>query len=434
MIVDQLCYGVSGGAAGAAQRIHAGLLAAGVDSRYWHSPKLSRSEMPETQPLVWPSNTDARPLNRAFDRLSRTASLTWAKRRHRPGPSPTREYFSSGRLRHATPFPTSQLTGDVLMIHWVGKLFDYPTFFQSLPKQRPIVWVLHDMNPFTGGCHFSAGCDRFERGCGSCPQLDHAHASDPSARTMAMKTELYRELDLHVVSVSHWMSEQAKRSMPMRNAASHHVIPLGIDIQAFAPIEKSQAKAALGLRSDRKVIAFGADVATNRRKGFHCLMEAWPRLDPNQVQGIMFGGGDAPQLPSNVAPIRHFGYIRDALQKQLFYSAADMFVMPSLEDNLPQTGLEASACGTPVVAFDAGGIPDYVRHHNTGLLAPTGDSEALAVQIKWMLDHPEQRLAMGVKAREMMQQEFTGPLETSRYQALLQQVVRGASAAGKRVA
>ncbi|TWT82873.1 Capsular glucan synthase [Planctomycetes bacterium CA13] len=434
MIVDQICYDVTGGAAGAAQRIHGGLVGAGVDSRYWHSAKIDGSTMPATQPIRWARDNNQNPVHQVWDQIQRTASLTWAKRRHRPGPSEKREYFSLGRLRHATPFPTSQLTGDVLAIHWVGKLFDYPTFFKSLPADRPIVWVLHDMNPFTGGCHFSGGCERFQNGCGHCPQLDHPRFSDPSARTLKMKTALYRDLNLHVVAPSRWLGEQAKQSMPFKHANSHHVIPYGIDVQAYAPIDKAKAKAALQIDPNRTVIAFAADSATNRRKGFHHLMEAWPAFDSHRVEGIMFGGGDAPALPADSASIRHFGYVHDLTRKQLLYSAADVFVMPSLEDNLPQTGLEASASETPVVAFDAGGIPDYVRPNVTGLLAPTGNSDALATQIQWMIDHPVERRTMGIQAREMMVEEFAGPVETARYQTLFREIVSEPIAREKRVA
>jgi glycosyltransferase involved in cell wall biosynthesis len=166
-------------------------------------------------------------------------------------------------------------------------------------------------------------------------------------------------------------------------------------------------------------------------------MEAWPKLPGERVQGVMFGAGEAPTLEAGQAPIgqqapiRHLGFVRDPERLRLIYSAADMFVLPSLEDNLPQTGMEAMSCGTPVVAFAAGGIPDYVRPEQTGLLAPVGDSESLARQLRRLVETPELAGRLGANARKMMLAEFQQPIESARYLELLDSILAARRSASR---
>ncbi len=444
MIVDHLSYGLSGGAAVAALRIHDGLRKRGVDSRYWHAPgvehpvgsharvakPIARRRRRRTRriasTLQWPSPFNQSPIGQLVSNVTRTAKDLEVKIRHLRHRPEGFEYFSTGRLRYATPWPRQQLDGDVLVLHWIGKLFDYPSFFGSLPKDRPVVWVLHDMNPFTGGCHFSAGCDRFTQQCGHCPQIAASGDRDITFETLRMKRRLYDGLNLHVVAPSHWLSAEAKRSVPFAGAASHRVIPYGLETDRFTPVERAEARRALNLSDDKRIVLFGAASSENRRKGFHCLLEAWSEMPRETVLGVMFGAGEAPTLGSDQAEIRHLGFINDAEKLRLVYSAADLFVLPSLEDNLPQTGMEAMSCGTPVVAFAAGGIPEYVRPGETGSLAPTGNSRALARDICELLEHPEERHRMGVRARQMMVEEFSQPIESARYAEFLGSLVPSA--------
>lgn len=468
MIVDHLCYGVTGGAAIAALRIHDGLRLRGIDSRFWHAPGLSDpghaataatpaadhasndQADPSCHPLSWPTPFHRNALEQWFSKATRTARDLEVKFRHLRFRPDGYEYFSTGRLRYATPWPTDQLQGDVLVLHWIGKLFDYPSFFDTLPQDRPIVWVLHDMNPFTGGCHFSAGCDRFTKHCGHCPQIASSSECDITFQTLRMKRRLYEGLNLHVVAPSEWLIREAKRSIPMSGCRSHQVIPYGLKTDLFAPVDRRQARRALSLdqldpavgtqhvddaqgddQARKRIVLFGAASNENRRKGFHCLLEAWSKLPADSVQGLMFGEGQAPQLGPGLPEIRHLGFVSDPAMLRLVYAAADLFVLPSLEDNLPQTGLEAMACGTPVVGFATGGIPDYVRPGETGLLAETGDTEALARQILRLVEQPELADQMGRQARTMMVGEFSQPIESERYAELFSSLVATRGIAGR---
>jgi hypothetical protein len=287
------------------------------------------------------------------------------------------------------------------------------------------------MNPFTGGCHFSAGCNGFRHRCGNCPQIAGSADDDITAKTLEMKRQLYAGLNLHVVAPSRWLSDEAQRSIAFAEAASHQVIPYSLDTKRYSPVDRIAARRALNLDPEKKIVLFGAASIGNRRKGLHELLEAWADLPADSVQGLMFGSGEAPVIGDGQAPIKHLGFIGEPEQLRLAYSAADVFVLPSLEDNLPQTGLEAMSCGTPVVAFDAGGIPDYVRPGKTGLLSPAGEAKGLAAQIRALLDHPEWRERMGRTAREVMVREYSQAVESARYTQLLESILEGATAGGR---
>ncbi len=436
MIVDHLSYGVSGGAAIAALRIHQGLRKRGIESRFWHAPgqhegyRPGENDSPDAapQPIVWPKVRHQSALASFVSNGKRTVSDLVVKARHLRYRPDGFEYFSTGTLRRETRWPDDQLRGDVTLLHWVGKLFDYDSFFETVPRQHPIVWVLHDMNPFTGGCHFSAGCDRFTKQCGNCPQISASSPRDVTFAALKRKRRLFDGLNLHVVAPSQWLSREAQRSVPFGDAASHRVIPYGLETELFTPVEKLAARRALGLDPAKRIVLFGAASGANRRKGFHCLLEAWGQLPSANLLGVMFGGGDAPDIPPGQAEIQHLGFIHDPERLSLLYSAADLFVLPSLEDNLPQTGMEAMACGTAVAAFDAGGIPDYVRPGETGALARTGDAHDLAREIRGLLDQPEQMREMGSRAREMILREYSQPVESACYAEFLQNLIDGGAA------
>ena len=375
------------------------------------------------RPLRWPSPFNPSPIGQLVSSVTQTARDLGVKLRHFRRRPQGFDYFSTGRLRYATPWPGQQLEGDVLVLHWLGKLVDYPSFFGSLPQDRPVVWVLHDMNPFTGGCHYSAGCDRFTKQCGNCPQIAASGDRDITFQTLRMKRRLYEGLNLHVVAPSHWLSAEARRSVPLAGVRSHRVIPYGIETDRFTPVDRTEARRALNLSDDRRIILFGASSSENRRKGFSCFLEVWSEMPREKALGVVFGAGGAPRLGPDKGEIRDLGFIHDSRMLSLVYSAADLFVLPSLEDNLPQTGMEAMSCGTPVAGFAAGGIPDFVRPGQTGLLAPIGDSKALARQICELLDQPDELRRMGARARELMVDEFSQPIESARYLDFLRSVI-----------
>jgi len=419
MIVDQFQTQLTGGAAQAALRLHRALLPQGVTSRLWYASKNPPTSTDVAcEPVKW-----ARQSGHPWQFIAAVAagarrrlSLKREKRRYLRGRQPSAELFSRPRLWHDTPHDTTAAPADVIQLHWIAGLIDYPSFFGSVPASFPIVWTLHDMNPFTGGCHYSEGCQRYSGRCGDCPMLAHPSDNDLSRRSFQIKRDALRDKNLHVVTPSRWLAAEARRSAILASVKSFQVIPNGLDTTVFAPMNKRAAKKTLGLPVDRFVIGFGAESLAARRKGFPEFRAALEQLDTDlPVSGLAFGDGELPPLDHSHVELRSAGYVRDEARLAAVYSAADVFVVPSLEDNLPQTGIEALACGTPVVGFDIGGIPDFVRPHQTGLLATKGDATDLARQIAWMLQHPQACQHMSRQARDTAIREFTAERQAERY-------------------
>ena len=212
---------------------------------------------------------------------------------------------------------------------------------------------------------------------------------------------------IHIVCPSRWLADCARRSTLMGDWPIS-VIPNPIDLNVWAPCDQAQARALLGLQADRPLVVFGAmGGSADPRKGADLLLEALQRLR-SQVAGtplehlelVVFGQSRPAQPPDFGFPIHYSGPLHDDLSLRLLYAAADVFVIPSRQDNLPNTGLEAHACGTPVVAFATGGLVDIVDPQITGALAQPFDPLSLAAAIRWVLENPQRRRQLGAAARQ----------------------------------
>lgn len=417
---------IDGGAGGAAIRLHQSLRGIGVDSRFVYSKDRNKSKAKSHLDV---SHVEAtwRPRGRwqrwtnGVGHHIKQKQFKFATR-NQPG---GRDLFTSPHGRDGTEIDRSEFSaGDVIHLHWISKFIDWQQFFESIPRAMPIVWTLHDMNPLTGGCHFSGGCDHFASGCGNCFQLGYPKPNDISHRILGIKKQSIRGRNLHVVAPSVWLIEQARKSVTMANAISFHRIPYSIDLEQFRPVNQQMARRNLGIEHDDFVIVFGAMGIGNARKGARQLVEALSSLaGEKRVRLLTFGNGQLPIGNAAMPAMTELGLLKDKVDLQMAYAAANLFVMPSLEDNLPLTGLEAMACGTPVVAFDSGGIPDYVRQNVTGRLAKSGSSEDLAKQLRWALEHVDQMTAMGIAARKMVESEYAAPTEAMAYQSLYRQIL-----------
>jgi glycosyltransferase involved in cell wall biosynthesis len=418
MIVDLLNTYTVGGAAAAALRLHESLRSHGVASRFWYKatkhPIVDRPD--DARPLNWPTKSGGK-----VRELFRQVWMRRERKRALRGRGAGQEVFTSPRHYHPTKYT---LGADILNLHWVADWLDLPSFFTSLRANLPVVWTLHDMNPFTGGCHFSGDCRAFIEHCRHCPQLGQPHKNDLSTRGFKIKQQALRKQGLHIVAPSRWLMQQAQQSRLFATAESFQTIPYGLDTDLFAPADKQLSKQQLGLPTDNIVIGFGADSFQRRRKGLSQLLQALTQVASPEVTGLMFGQCDGrdrhdPGLPV----IRSMGYVSDRAKQARIYAATDIFVLPSLEDNLPQTGLEAMACGTPVVAFDSGGISDYVRVGRTGLLARSGNSGDLAHQLRRLIKDRCMRCQMGANARAMVEQEYSRRHEATAYIDLFQRLI-----------
>jgi glycosyltransferase involved in cell wall biosynthesis len=313
---------------------------------------------------------------------------------------------------------------DIINLHWVAQFIDYDSFFKVAPTVAPIVWTLHDMNPFTGGCHYSLECNRYEESCGFCPQLGSNHEADVSHQIWREKTGILKQVPkggLHIITPSHWLADRVRASSIM-GSLPFTVIPNGLDTRVFCPQDRQEARRVLGIPQDRKVILFVANTLRIRHKGFALLLEALNHLEVSDEYLLVSLGSGQPPLGGGVEHL-HLGHINDNQRIAQVYSAADVFVIPSLQDNLPNTVMESMACGTPVVGFDVGGIPEMVRQGETGLLAPPHDVNALRETIVRLLGDDELRAAMGENCRQVALAEYSLEVQARGYLKLYHQLL-----------
>lgn len=296
--------------------------------------------------------------------------------------------FSPASLSYGHPDQGLLARADVICAHWIAGAF--LNFRQLRAVTKPIVWRLSDIWPFSGGCHYPGECSRFERACGSCPQLGSAAEDDLSRRGFNAREREYRELDLTIAAPSRWIADLARRSRLFGSRRIEY-IPTGIDLELFRPRDLRAARQQLGLPEIGSIALFGALGATeDPRKGYSHLVRTIENLaiaGRRELTLVVFGGSTEGALASIAGfPVRHLGRIDDEAALATVYSAADVLIAPFLEDNLPNVVLEAIACGTPVAAFSAGGIPDAIDHESTGYLAPVGNDRELARGVSVLLD------------------------------------------------
>jgi glycosyltransferase involved in cell wall biosynthesis len=350
--------------------------------------------------------------NQSFTRRNLAAlAKAWRNRRNAPDCLVTSpRWIRRTSLQAVGPIP------DVVNLHWISRWIDQPSFFASLPRDLPVVWSLHDMNPFTGGCHHAGDCERFTDHCQDCPQLKNPAPRDDAFRFFEAKRRCYTRKNLHVVSSSDWMNAQARRSALLRNARSFHRIPLGLDTELFKPIDKSCARQALAIDSERFAVGFACADLSSRDKGGALLVDALHALaDKAKITLLVFGAGKLPDSTGKYQLIE-LGSVNSPRLQSLFYSACDVFAAPSQIESFGLTALEAMACGTPVVAFQTGGLVDVVADGETGLLEKKVSSvTGLHDQLDWMLQHPAERHNMGLAARQRVEKQFASTLMARRY-------------------
>jgi len=319
---------------------------------------------------------------------------------------------------------------DIINLHWVAQYQSPLTLYRLFSLGKPIVWTLHDQWAFTGGCHYSAGCGKFERSCENCPQL----ADDPFGLTAAVlsdKKVFFKDARLTVVTPSRWMAGCAKRSCLFRDLRVE-VIPNALETDFFTPLSKQKAKERMGIGGEVLTLLFGGEDGSEKRKGFKELMAVVECcLKDRRFHGLVESGrlrlicfGRPSDRIANLGiPFTALGYLNSEEKIRDAYAGADIFVLPSLEDNLPNTMLEAMSCATPVVAFDVGGMPDLIEDGVNGILVPPGDVYKMSHAICSLLIASKARQAMGEKCRHKMENEFALTVQAGRYLRLYEDLI-----------
>ncbi|WP_392479067.1 glycosyltransferase family 4 protein [Nostoc sp. C110] len=297
----------------------------------------------------------------------------------------------------------------------------------GLTKSKPAIFTLHDMWSFTGHCAYSYDCDRWQQGCGQCPYPETYPeiARDNTRLEWQLKDWVYSKSNLTIVTPSQWLTEQAKKSMFNRFSIYH--IPYGLDTDAYQPLDKDKCKNILGIPAEKKVIMFCADGLQDSRKGGDLLVQAiqtLPKALKAETLLLTLGSGGEKVLEVVGIPTLNLGYVSGDRMKSIAYSAADVFIFPTRADNLPLVLQESMACGTPMVSFKVGGVPDLVRPGITGYLAQPEDTQDFCNGIVQLLVDREQRHKMSENCRAIALQEYTLELQTKRYIELYQQVLQ----------
>lgn len=363
-----------GGAAVAAKRLFEALSANGIDAKM-----LIQDAVHNTTKIQSLSNT-ARERNKSFQRFvkERLYFLPYEKNKS------VRYSFSPAAAGVDISEHPLVKEADVIHLHWINHGF---LSLKSLEKlfalNKPIVWTMHDMWPFTGGCHYADTCVAYTESCGFCPFLRKAYQNDLSSRIHAKKYDIWKGVDIHAVACSQWLRSLAQESSLLRHKKILS-ISNPINTSVFSPKDSQLCREEFGLPKNKKLLLFGAANISDPRKGIHYLIEALRILDkkyPNlkeELELVVFGKSTKQELKKFPFKTNSMRFISGVSEIVKLYNAADAFVLPSLQDNLPNTVMESLACGVPVIGFRVGGVPEMITHQKNGYLAEAKNSLSLA--------------------------------------------------------
>ena len=285
---------------------------------------------------------------------------------------------------------------DIIHLSWINQaMLSLADIKKIVNSGKPVVWTMHDIWPATAICHYARGCKQFYTTCHHCPLLPRGGGNnDLSARVWRKKVAILQDKSILFVACSKWLEGQAKQSALLKNQIVTS-IPNPIDTRIFCKQDKKQARRAFGLPENKQLILFVSQRVTDERKGVNYFIEALQQLVTEhpamkQNTGVVILGGHSAEVAARLPiPAYALGYVSDAEKIASVYNSADLFVLPSLEDNLPNTIMEAMACGIPCVGYRVGGIPEEIDHLKNGYVAAYKDVNDLARGIYWVLNEAE---------------------------------------------
>lgn len=284
---------------------------------------------------------------------------------------------------------------DIIHLHWINQgMLSLNDIHRILLSGKPVVWTMHDMWPCTGICHHARDCEKYHQECHHCPYIYKGGKKDLSNQVFKKKKELYQTAPITFVTCSQWLKEQASKSALLIGQTVVN-IPNPINTNLFKPRNRQEARIAYELPANKKLILFGAVKITDKRKGIDYFIESCNMLvqkhpELKEELGVVVMGNHSeelkPLLPFEVYSLNYIGNEKEVVN---IYNAVDIYVTPSLEENLPNTIMEAMACGTPCVGFQVGGIPEMIDHLHNGYVAEYKSADDLANGIYWILNEGE---------------------------------------------
>jgi len=403
-------YDIKGGAAAATYRLHRALIGMGIDSKM-----LVQFKDSDDYTVMGPETNYERIMGKLRARLDKKPLKLYKEYNKYP--------WSVSWLPHNISKKIKNIDPDIVHINWIGE--GYIPIKELAFIDYPMIWTLHDMWPFTGGCHYSYECSRYVKSCGQCPQLGSSYSRDLSNRIWKKKRKYWKNLNLCIVSPSRWLANCAKESS-LFGKLRIEVIPYVIDLDVFKPIDKKTARNILNLAEDKILILFGGLGATSdKRKGLQFLIPAIEKITANNkgIEICVFGASK-PKNPVELnCNINYLGLINDYITLAIIYSAVDVFVAPSIQDNLPNTVIESLACGTPVVSFNIGGNPDMIDHKLNGYLSSPFDVHDLELGIRWVIEDRTRLRELSRNARKKAEKIFNKDIVASKYIKLFKELI-----------
>jgi len=394
-IVHLSTYTAQGGAGIATLRIHKKLLEKGIDSNLivFHASGTSIPNVTEVEKGF---------IYKLRDFFFHRFDNFFFRKKLRPGAQQfSFNYFSRISINDHPLLKRA----DIVCLYWVGADFLTPEQIGRIKK--PIVWRLSDKWVFTGGCHYSGDCRKYEVHCGNCPQLLTNKEKDFTWFALKNKYESWKNRNINIVAPSNWIADAARRSTILK-AKTVTRIATGVDPEVFMPVDRIKAKQALGIPSTTTVILFGANNALESTyKGGNFFRQMVERLADKDYLFLLFGSDKSVTGDDIYKKVKFLGVLREEKDLRQAYNAADIFVCPSIEDNLPNTVLESMACGTPCIAFkNSGGVVDAIDHKGNGYLAEYKNVDDLINGVSWITGANKEGI-VSAKAREKILKEFT---------------------------
>lgn len=387
MKVIHLTYSDMGGAGIAAKQLHLSLLDKGISSKLLTLIKLGEDTKEHYKFEAEQKNIVYKIYNRILEKVGSVFPFLM---KNNPA------YYLKNKVKgfEFFSFPYSNLKiqnnqhvkdADIIHLHWVSDgMIDFKKFFANINK--PVVWTLHDMNPFTGGCHQSDGCEKFKTNCNSCFQLEGTPNNNLSNSILQYKYSALLNLEskqVKIITPSNWLSNLSKSSLCF-NKFEHFAIPNIIKFP-ISNISKREARLFFNIEENERVLLFVSNTANNNRKGIDVLIKALKNIKDKEKTRLLIIGQNSEELNIEIKKTE-LGFVTDKIILKNAYIAADVFLLPSIAENFPNTIVESLLCGTPVIASNVGGITEQINSKN-GILVKVGDVNAWANAINMFFDN-----------------------------------------------
>lgn len=390
------------GAARGAYWLHLGILKNGVDSYILNNGVIDGSNYINVININTSSKL-SKTINFIKSRLDIYIKKIYPKSR--------REIFSTGLFGYNFLKTKQYKEADIIHMHWINGGMVNINVLNKIDK--PIIWTIRDMWPFTGGCHYALHCDNYINKCFQCHFLGSNSNNDLSTYLFNRKKRIYAKSNFTVVGISNWIAKLARESS-LFSKINVQMIYNNIDSKRFKPYPKEFARIELGLQTSKKVILVGAINAKNVWKGFQFLKDAMLSLDKNKYVLCTFGKINTADFEEIPQECRHFGFVNDDILLSKIYSASDVFISMSIQEAFGKTVVESMSCKTPVVCFDNSGPGELVDHKINGYLAEASSSRGITEGVEWIANSEDYEM-LRENAREKVTQDFDNEIIAKKY-------------------